>query len=78
MINVNSKLPNQPMISSAGTNYDEECSQATMKVIQQYIGDLEVPEITDTATETVGILFSMEQTSAQWYKQHNRLSGSSK
>ena len=37
MINANTKVPQQPILSSAGTDYDEECSKATIKVIQKYI-----------------------------------------
>jgi len=52
MVKVNTKLPNQPMLSLAGINYEEECSEATLKVIQKYIEDLEVSETTDSSTET--------------------------
>ena len=52
MVNASTKVPQRPPLSSAGTDYDEECSKATIKVIQKYIADLDVPETTERATET--------------------------
>ena len=52
MINASTKVPQQPILSSAGTDYDEECSKAAKKDIQKYIADHDVPETTEKTTET--------------------------